>query len=418
MRGLWHSLTHRGVRATLLRAWRFLIDRAGTGTGQASLQPSPVPLAGNSSWILVLDALMPDPTRDSGSVRMHEILTLIHELGWSVAFAPDSGRATESEKNAMVEAGIAVIGVAGTPSLPDWLEAHGDSLAAAMFCRHEVASAHIDLVRAAAPGARVLFDTVDLHSLREERTARLSGDRALLRRARRSWRVERDLAARSDVTFVVSPVEQELLQAELPDARIELLSNIHSVAGTSMPFDGRHGVLFVGGFAHPPNRDAAYWLVEEILPLIHRHSPGMPLHLVGAIPDHERDALQREHVHIHGQVADLAPWMDQCLLAAAPLRSGAGVKGKVNSAMSHGLPVVATHMAAEGMHLEDGHDVLLADTAEQFAACVARLAREPLLWARLSANGQDNIQRHFSRQCARRALQSALPPLPPRSTSH
>lgn len=410
MRGLWQSLVHRGVADTLSRAWQFLVNRIGSDPEQVVARAATLPVLPRAPWILVLDALMPDPTRDSGSVRMREILLLIHELDWSVAFAPDSGRATEAERKALVNAGIAVIGIAGAPSLPDWLEQHGDSLAAAMLCRHEVASAHFDLVRAAAPGARILFDTVDLHSLRERRTAQLKGDRALLRTAQRSWRIERDLAARSDVTFVVSPVEQSLLQTELPHARIDLLSNIHSVTGTSAPFEGRRGMLFVGGFAHPPNRDAAHWLIEEILPLVHRQLPGMPLHLIGAIPDHERQALQRRYVHIHGQVADLAPWMEQCLLAVAPLRSGAGVKGKVNSAMSHGLPVVATPTAAEGMHLEDGHDVLLADTAERFAACVERLARDPQLWARLSANGKENIQRHFSRECARKALQAALPP--------
>jgi glycosyltransferase involved in cell wall biosynthesis len=353
---------------------------------------------------------MPDPTRDSGSVRLREILLLLRELGWSVVFAPDSGRATASEHKALLDEGIEVIGVAGTPSLPSWLHQHGSGLSAAMLCRHEVAAIHLDLVRAAAPRARILFDTVDLHSLREERTALIDGNRALLRTARRSGLAERSLAARSDVTFVVSPIEQALLQAELPGARIELLSNIHSVAGTDSPFEGRSGALFVGGFAHPPNRDAAHWLVERILPLLQRELPGMPLHLVGSIPGHERKLLQREHVHIHGQVAELGPWMDRCLVAVAPLRSGAGVKGKVNSAMSHGLPVVATRVAAEGMQLEDGHDVLLADSAEEFSACIARLSRDHVLWKRLSTNGQENIRRHFSRDRARETLLAVLGP--------
>jgi hypothetical protein len=76
--------------------------------------------------------------------------------------------------------------------------------------------------------------------------------------------------------------------------------------------------------------------------------------------------------------------------------------------MSHGLPVVATTMAAEGMHLLDGHDVLLADTAVQFASAVARLSRDRLLWESLSRHGMENIQRHFSRAQARRTLLSAF----------
>lgn len=409
LRGLRHSLAQRGLLATMTRAWNVLARRHDPVAIPSTLTVPP----GNgpdARRILVMDALMPDPTRDSGSVRMREILLLLRELGWLVVFAPDSGQATTGEHAALVAEGVEVIGIAGAPSLPHWLHEHGSTVAAVMLCRHEVAAMHLDLARAGAPGARILFDTVDLHSLREERTARVDRDRALLRKARRSWRVERGLAARSDVTFVVSPVEQALLRRDLPQARIELLSNIHAVLGRTAPFDGRRGVLFVGGFAHPPNRDAAHWLVEEIMPLLHREFPGMPLHLVGSIPDRERASLQREHVHVHGQVADLGPWMESCLVAAAPLRSGAGVKGKVNSAMSHGVPVVATPMAAEGMHLVDGHDVLVAETAGQFAAAIARLAREPELWERLSLNGQENVRQHFSRDRAREALRMALGP--------
>lgn len=407
LRGLRHSLGQRGLRGTLLHARR--MAGGSLETPEAS-PPAPRMPRTDGPCILVIDALMPDPTRDSGSVRMHEILLLLRDLGWRVAFAPDSGRASAGERVALLRHGIDVVGVAGAPSLPRWLDENGAGLDAAMLCRHQVAAIHLGLVRALAPGARIVFDTVDLHGLREERTAQVSGDRSLRRTARRSWRIERGLAARSDVTFVVSPVEQALLRRELPSARIELLSNIHEVIGRAAPFERRRGVLFVGGFAHPPNRDAAHWLVERILPLLHRQVPGMPLHLAGFIPDHERRLLEREHVHVHGQVPDLTPLMEACLVATAPLRSGAGVKGKVNSAMSHGVPVVATSIAAEGMHLVDGRDVLVADTAERFADCIARLSREPALWERLSVNGQENIRLHFSRDRAREALRSALAP--------
>lgn len=407
LRGLRHHLAQHGIRATAQRVLSRTGDRSQSATPTIAA-PSATGASKDGPSILVIDALMPDPTRDSGSVRMREILLLLRGLGWRVAFAPDSGRATDSERDSLQQDGIEVIGVAGQPSLTDWLQARGSGLAAAMLCRHEVASMHLDLVRAAAPAARILFDTVDLHSLREERTALVSGNSALLRKARRSWQVERTVAAHSNVTFVVSPVEKALLRDELPEAHIELLSNIHEVVGSNTPFEARQGVLFVGGFAHPPNRDAAYWLVDEILPLLHRLVPAMPLHLVGAIPEHDRASLRREHVYIHGQVGELTPWMESCLVAVAPLRSGAGVKGKVNSAMSHGVPVVATPMGAEGMHLVDGHDVLVADTTERFAASIARLTRDQVLWERLSSNGQENIRLHFSRELARDALHKAL----------
>lgn len=409
LHGLHRSLVQRGLAGTLRRVAAIRSGHAATATSATAPASVPAP-CGDGPAILVIDALMPDPTRDSGSVRMSEILMLLRDIGWDVVFAPDSGRATAAERDALHHRGIRVIGIPGAPALPAWLAEHGDRLSAAMLCRHEVATTHVGLIRAMAPHARIAFDTVDLHGLREERTARINGDRALLRIARRSWSVEKSLAQRSAVTFVVSPVEQHLLRKEVPDARVELLSNIHEVVGCSTPFAQRSGLLFVGGFGHPPNRDAAHWLVGHILPLVHQHIAAMPLHLVGAISDEERRLLEREHVHVHGQVSDrdLAALMESSLVAVAPLRVGAGVKGKVNSAMSHGLPVVATSIAAEGMHLRHGHDVLVADTAEQFAAAIARLSGDQALWDTLSTQGMDNIQRHFSRAQARRVLQSAF----------
>ena len=93
---------------------------------------------------------------------------------------------------------------------------------------------------------------------------------------------------------------------------------------------------------------------------------------------------------------------------AKTARYGAGVKGKVNLAMSHGLPVVATSASVEGMHLSDGEDVLVADDPEAFAGAVGRAYEDRALWERLSAGGRANIERHFSRAVARTALEKLL----------
>jgi glycosyltransferase involved in cell wall biosynthesis len=115
-------------------------------------------------------------------------------------------------------------------------------------------------------------------------------------------------------------------------------------------------------------------------------------------------------VHIHGHVPDLQPWLDRCRVSVAPLRYGAGVKGKVNQAMAHGLPVVATPTAVEGMHLVDGEDVLVAADAGTFARSVLRLHDDEALWTRIAANGRDNVARHFSMDAAREAVRALFLP--------
>src|SRR5699024_8910690 len=109
-------------------------------------------------------------------------------------------------------------------------------------------------------------------------------------------------------------------------------------------------------------------------------------------------------VIMHGYVADLTPYLETSRLSIAPLRYGAGVKGKVNQAMAWGLPVVATTCAAEGMYLEHGEDVLIADTTEAFAAAVVRAYNDEALWMKLSDGGLANVEKHFSFDAARRAI--------------
>ena len=108
----------------------------------------------------------------------------------------------------------------------------------------------------------------------------------------------------------------------------------------------------------------------------------------------------------------LEPLLDGCRVSVAPLRFGAGVKGKVNQAMARGLPVVATNCAAEGMHLRDGEDVLIADDADAFADAVVRAHEDRALWQRLREGGYANTQRWFSPEAARAALLPWLASLP------
>ncbi len=277
-----------------------------------------------------------------------------------------------------------------------------------MLSRHYVAASYVGLVRLYAPQATLAFDTVDLHYLREQRAAELSGKPELARHAAATRAQELKLIRECDVTFVVSPVEQELLAREAPGARVEVLSNVHEIYGCRQPYGQRRDLVFVGGFQHPPNTDAVEWFVHEVFPRVRAELPDVTFHVIGSkVPDAIR-ALADEHVLVHGYIQDIAPYMDGCRLSVAPLRYGAGVKGKVNMAMSYGLPVVATSAAVEGMHVRDGEDVLVADDAAAFAAHVVRLYRDEALWNRLSANGLDNVERHFSFAAAREALRQVL----------
>lgn len=362
----------------------------------------------NRPHILIVDALTPDTARDSGSLRMINIMRLLRELGWRVSFMADNRLASGEEIRQLGRIGVHTLCKPWSPSLATWLKGEKQTLNAVMLSRHYVASPNIDLLRRMVPNAKIIFDTVDLHFLREQRAAEHTANRAMASQAEASRRRELALIRACDVTLVVSPVEQALLTREVPTAKVELLSNVHILYGRRRDFRDRKDLVFVGGFGHPPNVDAVKWLRHDIFPRIRAIREDIALHLIGDIPEAERANLQMPGMHIHGRVSDLAPWMDGCRIALAPLRYGAGVKGKVNMAMSYGLPVVATPMAAEGMQLVDGNNILIGDDADAFAVAVLRLYDDEALWTRLSDDGLDNIRQHFSFDVAREALRRAL----------
>ena len=379
--------------------------RALAALPEPGIRPSPATLHRHQRQVLVIDGSSPRPDHDSASLRLVNLMRLLQAEGAHVVFLPadlaHAGRHTTALQALGIEAWYAPF----ARSLPRWLRAHGPRFDVVMVSRHYVLRELLPLLRRTAPRARIVFDSVDLHFLRERRTAELAGDGVLARAAEATRTRELEMVRGSDATVVVSPEEAALLAREAPGAWVEVLSNVHEVAGPGRPFELREDVVFVGGFRHPPNVDAVRWFCAEAWPRIRARLPQARFHCIGAEPPDDIARLDgRDGIRVHGHVPDLVPYMDGCRVAVAPLRAGAGVKGKINLSMAHGQPVVATPLAAEGMHLRDGHDVLLADRAEAFADAVVRLYRDRALWQALSSNGLDSVGRHFSADAARPAL--------------
>jgi hypothetical protein len=220
--------------------------------------------------------------------------------------------------------------------------------------------------------------------------------------------LELKLGSDSDAVIVVSTEEVKILTKKLPGRRLGLISMIHDVQSVIPPFSARQDCLFVGGFEHTPNVDAMLWFAAEIMPLIHKQLPQARLHIVGSKMPEGIRALASEHILTHGYVECITPFLESCLVSVAPLRFGAGVKGKITESMSYGLPVVSTTVGAEGMRLTRGKNILVADEPAAFAEHVVRLQRDSALWEKLSENGLKVVQEHFSMAAAKHNLEQLL----------
>jgi len=354
--------------------------------------------------ILVIDATTPEPDKDSGSVRLTNLMQCCRELGYKLTFFADNCNYAGKYTRDLQKSGIEVLYHPWLHSLHDFFRDRGSEFDYVIISRHYIAINYISLLKRYCPKAQFIFDTVDLHYLREQRQAELEQSLPLKRTAQQTRRAELSVIKAADATMVVSTVEKTVLEEDAPDAKVHVLSNIHQVPGRDKDFADRKDIYFVGGYQHPPNVDAACWFVNDIWPLIHQRLPSVRFHLIGSKAPERVRSLSGDGVVFHGFVESLQPFLSDCRLAVAPLRYGAGVKGKVNMSMAHGQPVVATPAAVEGMFAEHERELLVAEDAESFAAEVVRLYQDEALWNRLSDASVQNVETHFSLAAARTSL--------------
>lgn len=355
--------------------------------------------------ILIIDSGVPTPDRDSGSLRTSKLLEIFKEADFRVTFAAINLAYLRPYTNRLQASGVEVLYRPFVRTIESHLREVGQRYSVILLSHPETGEAYMDLVRALCPAATVVYDSHDLRYVREEREATLYHSAGLKRSAARRKRAELEIMRQSDITWVVSAVEQELLKNELADLRVEVVSNILEPHEVVRGFDGRKDLLFLGNYRHPPNVDAAQHLVADLFPLIRTRLPGVRLFIVGSHAGDNITALATDDIIVTGYVEDLEPYFSQCRVFVAPLRYGAGVKGKLNMSMSYGLPIVGSTVAVEGMDLDDGRDVMVADEPSTFADKVAQVYQDPDLWQRLSTAAMGVLQNSYSRAVPKAAIE-------------
>jgi glycosyltransferase involved in cell wall biosynthesis len=161
---------------------------------------------------------------------------------------------------------------------------------------------------------------------------------------------------------------------------------------TFKSFDERKGILFLAGFLHKPNVDGAIWLCNKIMPIIWKKFPNMNVNIVGSNPPEEIQKLSNNRIHVPGYVPDLSNYFNNSRVFVAPLRYGAGIKGKLIYSFENKLPVVTTSIGVEGMDLKDGEDILIGNSSKEFADRVIELYSNKRLWEKLHKNSKDLLK--------------------------
>jgi glycosyltransferase involved in cell wall biosynthesis len=342
--------------------------------------------APNGRSALILAPSVPAYDRESGARRLDHLIGLLRALGWSVSLRVETLDGGETYLPRLREAGVDV-GLVGTPppSPPDLI----------LIQFWGIAEAHLPGLRAAYPNAKILIDSVDLHFVREVRGGDFSGAGVTFGRELAAYRA-------ADGTLTVSQKEADWLMDLLPGTKAYVLPLMETFAPSTIPFSERRGIVFLGSFRHQPNVDALDWLVCEIVPLL---DPALltahPIQIIGYglyeyAPAHA--ALRLRGVEMVGAVESVVPYLERARVMAAPLRFGAGTKGKLIQSALIGTPSVTTRIGVEGLPLVHEQSVLIADDAPAFAAALTRLLNDEALWERLSSEARQQIEAQHSRE--------------------
>jgi glycosyltransferase involved in cell wall biosynthesis len=365
----------------------------------APAAPQTLPPAGPASrgLVLVIDYHWPEPDRDSGSVDIFNLMQALKALGFEpILAAAEQHDGPQPARDRLIAQGIRCLLPRDAPSVAHYVVRHGAALDLCVLCRVYCGAAFLEMVQIHCRKARLIFNSIDLNFVREERRAHLTGDAKLLAMIDQLRAREEHVIRSCDATLVVSEAEYALLAETMPASLVAQMPLARPIHPPVTPFAARRGIGFVGSFAHGPNVDAMRWFLSEIWPLVRRGLPDCTLSIVGAGAPADLTDGADESVQVLGHVPDLGPWFESLRLTVAPLRFGAGAKGKVASSLSAGLPCIATPMAAEGMALADDGGVLVESDPAAFAAALIRAYGDEVLWTRLSAGGLDHARRNLS----------------------
>lgn len=352
--------------------------------------------------VIIIDTKVPEYNKDSGSRRLTEIIKLLIKNNVGVFLMADfkEYRFTTDYVQYFKDLGAIVYepGIDKSGKLISKNDFIKQVLPFADFVwlhRPEIFAKYYTVVKKMKPAAKVFFDMVDFHYLRFKRESELTGNSDILKKADKFLKLELDNCRKADKIIVISDLEKESLKEFYnEDSKIISIGNIHQFIENKNPvsFENRKDLLFIGGFDHKPNVDAVNYLSEEIMPLLWKSNPEISISIIGSNPPEAIEKLNSEKFRIVGYVEDVSPYFLNSRIFVAPLRYGAGIKGKIGQSLEFGLPLVTTNIGAEGFNFEENRNITVGNTSREIVDNIMSLYQNKELWKKISADSKKVIE--------------------------
>lgn len=350
--------------------------------------------------LLLIAKNWPEPNSTAAGRRTLDLLSLFSAANYDIHIASAAEKTpfqADLDEKQITTHKISV----NDSNFDSWLEKLSPQIV--IFDRYVMEEQFGWRVRMITPDAMTILDTSDLHCLREARQTAFKTGNAIDLYNPTALR-ELTSISRCDLCLVISKFESELLEQKFQLSKRQILYLPFIVEENDfsfgLPFEERMHCIMFGGFKHEPNRDATHWLKESLWPTIRQLLPeNVEMHVFGAYADHAINQLNapKERFFIKGRAADALKTMENYRINLAPLRFGAGQKGKVLEGWLTGTPTITTQIGAEGMAANDDLQNSVAYTDSNLANLVATAYSDSNRWHQLQTQGHVVLRKSFLR---------------------
>ena len=350
--------------------------------------------------VLIIGKVWPEPNSSAAGTRMMQLIHHFIDKGDQVTFVSSAKDSVYQEDLSQLDVSCSFVQL-NDSSFNEFIEKLDPQIV--IFDRFMTEEQFAWRVMDTCPNAIRILNTEDLHFLREARHKALKrGEKLDLTQLRSNLQL-RELAAiyRSDISLMVSDFEVKLLTEtyQIPTEKVVHLPIYAPENGDTLPsFEERENFVFIGNFWHEPNWDAVRYLKSTIWPLISKKVPKAKLTIYGAYCSEKvyQLANERERFLVKGRAEDVFDVVSHSKVSLAPIRFGAGIKGKLLESMAYGTPSITTNIGAEGMTNGEWGG-FIEDNPEEFANRAAQIYLDQQEWKAAQKRGFDVIQKRFTK---------------------
>jgi len=357
--------------------------------------------------ILFIDTDFPNCENDAGSVTTYNLLRFFVRRDYQVSFFSSEGSNNYSLFRSLNRMGVKTIN-SKFNNLSSYLRSTKNNYSHFFILRPLNFEKYFSIVKNFFPVSRVIYHAIDLHFLREERALALQKS-FISSNAIKD--IELNCFLKADLAIVHSDVEKLKV---LENKKCSHLKNIFvhpliiNVAKSKNSFEDRSGLGFIGNFSHKPNLDAVEYFVKQIFPSVLKKNSEIVLYIAGSNMPLSMHNFASKNIVVLGFVSDLDEFFDRIKINIAPLRFGAGIKGKIGISLGYGVPTITTYIGSEGMNLKNGLSVIEANSEKDFSDKICEVYSNKALWSKISVYGRMHYEKNYSIRASELKLEKIL----------